>query len=193
MYCRASPQTPTGKDVPCTSNRKWLYFTTTSRKKKDFLLAFNDSANKETVKTRPMKSHYTLNSQFPPMKFLFIRASLKFHFSSIKEFSFLFFIRTAWDLLWLHVPNCSSLLLPNKLQYAGKITEWFRLWIPCVTATKLQSSQEQKHPEMYKTHIKKIVQIMEVIKMTWTNEVVPCFQRRHFKIWRMSSFPELTL
>ena len=60
---------------------------------------------------------------------------------------------------------------------------------PTYDSKKIQFSQEQKYPEMYKIHLKKTTQAMKVIKVTWTNEVAPCFQRRYFKIRRMSYFP----
>ena len=53
-----------------------------------------------------MESHYTSNSQFPPMKSLFIRAPPSFPFSSIKEFPFL------WELS-LHVAFHSCLSYCN--------------------------------------------------------------------------------
>lgn len=60
---------------------------------------------------------------------------------------------------------------------------------PIYDSKKLQFCQEQKYTEMYKIHLKKTTQAMKVIKVTWTNEVAPCFQSRYFKIRRMSYFP----
>ena len=54
----------------------------------------------ETVTSQPMKSHYTLSSQHPPMDFLFITVPLNSLFTSIKEFPF---TGLAYALPWLHV------------------------------------------------------------------------------------------
>ena len=65
------------------------------RRKKDFLLAWQQLSQSETVTTQPMKSHYISNSQFPPMDFLFITVLPSLPLSSIKELPLLCFSCTS--------------------------------------------------------------------------------------------------
>ena len=129
--------------------------------------------------TQPMRNHCTCNSQFPPMNFPLLLQDSPLSLASpglpVARYSC--------------VPNV-VLRHPQITPFCWKkTTDCFKLWIPFMTAKKLQFSQEQKDPEMYKIHLKKTTQAMKVIKVTWTNEVAPCLQRRYFKIRRMSYFP----
>ena len=103
--------TPTGRDVPCNSDRKWLYFTTLSRRKK-FLLAQQQLSQWETAITQPIKCHYTSNSQSLPMDFSFTTAPPNF----IKDRSSPLFLQTCpWftiDCLSPFAILCSSSVNP---------------------------------------------------------------------------------
>ena len=101
---------PTGRDLPCISSRKWCYFTTTSRRKRDLLLAWQQLSQWETVITQPMKRHYTSSPQFSPMGFLFTTVLPNAPLSSIKDFPLV------WTCMWFAIVPlyCNSLLLLNK-------------------------------------------------------------------------------
>lgn len=58
------------------------------------------------VRTQPMKSHYTSNSQFPPMDFLFITAPPKFSFLLYKRVSSAWLY---WICLWSAIVACPKL------------------------------------------------------------------------------------
>lgn len=88
--CR-SIEMPTGRGEPHISHRKWHCFTTSSRRKKNFLLAWQHFSQWKTIPTQPMESCYTSNSQFPPMDILFITVPPNCPFSSKKEFPLLCF------------------------------------------------------------------------------------------------------
>ena len=66
-------------------------------------------------------------SRIQPMKsqapFLYSR-SPKFLFSSVKGFSFLFFVQGfAYSSSWLQTRNCKSLLIPRKIIFVGEISD----------------------------------------------------------------------
>ena len=94
-YHSSSIAKPTGRDVLYIPDRKKHVLDYPSRNK-DFVLVWQDPSHWETVTTQPMKSHYTWNSQFPPMDFLFIVAPPKAPLSSIKEHSSPLFPRVAY-------------------------------------------------------------------------------------------------
>ena len=81
------------------------------RGRKIFPLAWQELSQRETVTAQPMKSHYTLNSQFLSKIFFFITAPPNFSFSPGK------FLFHCFDGLACGSPpalNCNSLLLLNK-------------------------------------------------------------------------------
>ena len=66
-------QNPTERGLACVSGRKWHCFSTAGRRKKDFLLTWQHLSYWEAVTIQPMKIHFTLNSQFPPMGLISLR------------------------------------------------------------------------------------------------------------------------
>ena len=62
------------------------YYLTTTRRRTIFLLAWQQFNQWETVTTQTKKTLYILNSQFPPINFLFITNPPNFPFSFIKSF-----------------------------------------------------------------------------------------------------------
>ena len=63
---------------------------------------------------QPMKSHYTSNSQPPPMDSLLTTAPLSSPFLYQRTFLAFVLLACRWFALEPHVPNCHSLLFPNK-------------------------------------------------------------------------------
>ena len=63
---------------------------------------------------QPMKSHYTSNSQPPPMDSLLTTAPLSSPFLYQRTFHAFVLLACRWFAIEPHVPNCHSLLFPNK-------------------------------------------------------------------------------
>ena len=85
-----------------------------SKRKQGFLLAWQEGSQWETVTTQPMKSHYTLNFQIPPIDYLFIT----FPHLLYKRLFLSLFCSPDFPVVhhWRHVLNCNSSPFPNKLK-----------------------------------------------------------------------------
>lgn len=92
---RGYPAFPTGRSL----------YITTPVGRKVFSSSSKSPAN-ESITTQPMKSHYTLNSQFTPVEFLFIRTPSNSPLSSIKESNSPLFYELTYGF-------CYDLLVPN--------------------------------------------------------------------------------
>lgn len=111
--------TPTGRDLPCVSDRKWHYFTTSAGGRKKWLLAPYQLSQWEPAITQPMESHYIWDFQFVPMDF-FITEPLQIH-------KRLFFCFVSLDLHMV----CSQIthaelqfFVPKYTLLAGEISGW---------------------------------------------------------------------
>ena len=108
------------RDLLCSSGRTWHYLTTLCRRKKTFLYL---------ATAQPMRDcHNSANGKSLYFKFS-VSSNGLFPYNSPSQLPLLFYEIVSFllfsDLLQLHVPNCNSLLLPNKPIFAGKITGCF--------------------------------------------------------------------
>lgn len=97
-----------------------LYYP--SKRKDDFLLPWQQPSQWEIVITQTMKSHYTLNSQFPSVDSLFITTCF---FLYKKKFLSFVLQNCLWFCHSLHVPNYNSLLFLNEPIFASKTIALF--------------------------------------------------------------------
>lgn len=83
-----------------------------SRKNEGFLLPQQQLSQWEPITTRPMRNHYTFNTQFTPMDFLFT--------SALPSPPFLYERAGSACCSGSPVLDCNSLLLPTQPSSAGK-------------------------------------------------------------------------
>ena len=100
---------------PGQNNRKEPILYYHSRGKKSLLFSCNSPAN-EPITTQPMRSDYTLNSQFT--LFVCLQQPLPTPYSPTFLYKTLFLSFILWTFLWFclnfHTQNCSSPLFLNK-------------------------------------------------------------------------------
>ena len=91
-----------------------VFLLYSSRKEEELLLPWQLLSQLEAGTAQPMKSHYTSNSQPPPMDSLLTTAPLSSPFLYQRTFHAFVLLACRWFAIEPHVPNCHSLLFLNK-------------------------------------------------------------------------------